>query len=60
MITELLNINNLLDFCVIELKAKKTGKKYFGIAIKIQNEYYLIKFLTEVQKDAIVNSKKGE
>lgn len=60
MITELLNINNLLDFCVIELKSKKTGKKYYGLAIKIDNEYYLIKFLTEAQKDAIVNSKKGE
>lgn len=60
MITELLNINNLLDFCVIELKSKKTGKKYYGLAIKIDNEYYLIKFLTEAQKDAIVNSKKGD
>ena len=60
MVTELLNINNLLDFCVIELKAKKTGKLYYAIAIKIQNDYYLIKFLTEAQKTAILNSKKGD
>lgn len=60
MVTELLNVNQLLDFCVIELKAKKTGKKYFGIAIKIYNQYFLIKFLTESQTAAIINAKKGD
>ena len=54
MITELLNINNLLDFCVIELKSKKTGKKYYALALKINYEYYVIKFLTETQKNAII------
>ena len=54
MITELFNVNKFLDFVVVELFSKKTNKKYYAIALKIDNEYYVIKFLTETQKNAII------
>jgi hypothetical protein len=54
MLTELLNINNLVDFVVIQLVSKKTNKTYYAIALKLNNQYYILKFLTESQKSDIL------
>mgnify|MGYP007080854169 CR=1 FL=1 len=54
------DINSIVNFVLIEGTSKKNNKPYYYIAFKLNEEYVFLKFLTEKQKDAIMNQKKGD
>ena len=54
MFEELSDINKLVNFVLVEVHSNKKNKDYYAIAIKINNEIHIIKFLTKNQADVII------
>lgn len=45
------DISSFVDFYLCKGKSKKSGKFYYCICLKIDEEYFPLKFLTEKQYD---------
>lgn len=54
MFEELSDINKLVNFVLVEVHSNKKKQDYYAIAIKIKNDFHIIKFLTKNQADVII------
>lgn len=53
------DINKFVNFVLVKGHSDKKNKDYYGIAIKINNDIHIIKFLTTSQANAIIKMKGG-
>lgn len=53
-VEEIKNINQSINFYLIKVFSKKKNKDFYAISLKFDNEYVILCFLTEKQKNAII------
>lgn len=54
MIKELCDVNKFVNFVIVQVHSNKKNKDFYALAIKIKNDYHIIKFLTDNQANAII------
>lgn len=57
MIKKLKNLNNFTNFALVSVHSDKKNKDYYAIAMYIDKEPIILKFLTTSQSDVIINMK---
>lgn len=51
-----LNINDLINFELVQVHSSKKNKDYYAIAIVIDNQTFILKFLTLTQAKSIIKA----